>query len=167
MFRRYNRWHSRFDQPDPYDGSYSLMDPQSFNRYAYTQNDPVNLVDPSGLDGETFFIVCWNGVCTMVGALIVNQAPGSALGGGSGGSGVHHGPLVDAGTEGRCGGGGPGVRAAALTPHTRQLPPCNVTSSGDVGGELITPFFIGPKEWRTSRCQWSLSVFRSGWGNSG
>jgi RHS repeat-associated protein len=50
MFRRYNRWHSRFDQPDPYDGSYSLTDPQSFNRYAYTQNDPVNSVDPSGLD---------------------------------------------------------------------------------------------------------------------
>lgn len=24
MFRRYNRWHSRFDQPDPYDGSYFL-----------------------------------------------------------------------------------------------------------------------------------------------
>ena len=49
MFRRYNRWHSRFDQPDPYNGSASLTNPQSFNRYAYTQNDPVNLVDPSGL----------------------------------------------------------------------------------------------------------------------
>jgi RHS repeat-associated protein len=49
MFRRYNRKHSRFDQPDPYDGSYSLTDPQSLNRYAYTQNDPVNFVDPSGL----------------------------------------------------------------------------------------------------------------------
>ena len=42
MFRRYNRWYSRFDQPDPYDGSYDLTDPQSFNRYAYVQNDPVN-----------------------------------------------------------------------------------------------------------------------------
>jgi RHS repeat-associated protein len=49
MFRRHNRWHSRFDQPDPYDGSYDLTSPQSFNRYAYTQNDPVNFVDPSGL----------------------------------------------------------------------------------------------------------------------
>jgi RHS repeat-associated protein len=49
MFRRYNRWHSRFDQPDPYDGSYNLTDPQGFNRYAYVQNDPVNLVDPSGI----------------------------------------------------------------------------------------------------------------------
>jgi RHS repeat-associated protein len=49
MFRRYNRWHSRFDQPDPYDGSYKLDDPQSFNRYAYVQNDPVNHSDPTGL----------------------------------------------------------------------------------------------------------------------
>ena len=52
MFRRYNRWQSRFDQPDPYEGSYSLTNPQSFNRYAYVQNDPVNFVDPSGLDDE-------------------------------------------------------------------------------------------------------------------
>jgi RHS repeat-associated protein len=52
MFRRYNRWWSRFDQPDPYDGSYNLSDPQSFNRYAYVQNDPVNFVDPSGLDPQ-------------------------------------------------------------------------------------------------------------------
>lgn len=50
MMRRYNRWHSRFDQPDPADASYNLNDPQSFNRYAYTQADPVNHTDPSGLE---------------------------------------------------------------------------------------------------------------------
>ena len=50
MFRRYNRWWSRFDQPDPYGGSYDMADPQSFNRYAYVQNDPVNFVDPTGLE---------------------------------------------------------------------------------------------------------------------
>jgi len=49
MMRRYNRWWSRFDQPDPYDGSYNLADPQSLNRYSYVQNDPVNYVDPTGL----------------------------------------------------------------------------------------------------------------------
>jgi len=31
MFRRYNRWHSRFDQPDPYDGSYDLTTPYSYH----------------------------------------------------------------------------------------------------------------------------------------
>ncbi len=51
MARSRNTWFSRFYQPDPYDGSYNMADPQSFNRYAYTQNDPVNFVDPSGLDG--------------------------------------------------------------------------------------------------------------------
>jgi RHS repeat-associated protein len=50
MMRRYNgKWH-RFVQPDPSDDSYDLSDPQSFNRYAYAQNDPVNFIDPSGLD---------------------------------------------------------------------------------------------------------------------
>jgi RHS repeat-associated protein len=49
MLRRYeSRW-SRFSQPDPFDGSYNLTDPQSFNRYSYVQSDPVNFVDPSGL----------------------------------------------------------------------------------------------------------------------
>ena len=42
MHRRYNRWWSRFEQPDPYDGSYDLANPQSFNRYSYVVNDPVN-----------------------------------------------------------------------------------------------------------------------------
>jgi RHS repeat-associated protein len=50
MHRRYNRWHMRFDQPDPYGGSYDMTNPQSLNRYSYVLNDPVNFVDPSGLD---------------------------------------------------------------------------------------------------------------------
>jgi RHS repeat-associated protein len=50
MMRRYaGKWH-RFVQPDPADGSYDLSNPQSFNRYAYVQNDPTNLVDPAGLE---------------------------------------------------------------------------------------------------------------------
>jgi RHS repeat-associated protein len=52
MHRRYNRWWSRFEQPDPYDGNNDLTNPQSFNRYAFVNNDPVNFVDPSGLDPD-------------------------------------------------------------------------------------------------------------------
>lgn len=49
LMRRYEgRW-NRFAQPDPADGSYDYADPQSFNRYAYVGNDPVNFVDPTGL----------------------------------------------------------------------------------------------------------------------
>jgi len=49
MMRRYQSYWNRFSQPDPYDGSYNLNDPQSFNRYSYVHNDPVNFIDPSGL----------------------------------------------------------------------------------------------------------------------
>ncbi|MDQ3802534.1 MAG: hypothetical protein M3416_01570 [Acidobacteriota bacterium] len=58
MFRRYSRAQARFEQADPADSSYDLSDPQSFNRYPYTQNDPMNFIDPTGLtmrrqgDGE-------------------------------------------------------------------------------------------------------------------
>jgi RHS repeat-associated protein len=90
MFRRYNRKHSRFDQPDPYGGSYDFSDPQSLNRYAYTKNDPVNFRDPSGLmciqfhftntaTGEGFWTTWY---CTPG----LSEPKG---GGGGGGGGVH------------------------------------------------------------------------------
>jgi RHS repeat-associated protein len=46
-FRKYDSFAGRWTTPDPLRGS--LTDPQSFNRYAYTKNDPVNSVDPNGL----------------------------------------------------------------------------------------------------------------------
>jgi RHS repeat-associated protein len=52
MFRRYAPKQNRFAQPDPYDGSNNLHNPQSFNRYAYTEGDPIRFVDPSGLNLE-------------------------------------------------------------------------------------------------------------------
>jgi len=94
MFRRSNRWHSRFDQPDPYDGSYSLADPQSFNRYAYVGNDPVNLVDPSGLNAAAGCPAQFS----------------SCGGGGDSGSGFR-GSWADDGGGGWGGGGGGGMSA--------------------------------------------------------
>ena len=40
---------ARFATPDPYSGSAYAGNPQSWNRYSYVVNDPVNSVDPLGL----------------------------------------------------------------------------------------------------------------------
>jgi RHS repeat-associated protein len=53
MFRKYDSGWGRWTSPDPYGGSMSTSDPQSFNRYAYVSNDPVNFTDPAGLEGDT------------------------------------------------------------------------------------------------------------------
>jgi RHS repeat-associated protein len=48
-----NRYHDpgegRFMTPDPFDGSISLGNPGSWNRYTYVGGDPINRGDPSGL----------------------------------------------------------------------------------------------------------------------
>jgi RHS repeat-associated protein len=41
----------RFTSPDPFAGSATIGNPQTFNRYVYCGNNPVNAVDPSGLSG--------------------------------------------------------------------------------------------------------------------
>ncbi|MEK6303861.1 MAG: RHS repeat-associated core domain-containing protein [Acidobacteriota bacterium] len=51
-----NRSHSanvgRFSQADPYKASGFATDPQSWNRYSYARSNPVNRVDPLGLDDD-------------------------------------------------------------------------------------------------------------------
>ena len=50
----YQRYHQpgvgRFMTPDPFGGSAAVGNPGSWNRYAYAGGDPINRVDPSGLD---------------------------------------------------------------------------------------------------------------------
>lgn len=48
-FRKLETQAGRWGSPDPYNGSMSLGDPQSFNRYSYVRSEPTNFVDPSGL----------------------------------------------------------------------------------------------------------------------
>ena len=50
QFRQYSSTEGRWMSPDPYSGSYDPTNPQSFNRYAYVMNNPLNYVDPSGLE---------------------------------------------------------------------------------------------------------------------
>jgi RHS repeat-associated protein len=46
LARSYANGQGRFLAPDPLEGV--VGDPQSWNRYAYVENDPINLSDPSG-----------------------------------------------------------------------------------------------------------------------
>ena len=51
--RMYNHNRARFMQPDPLGiGAADLSAPQTLNSYSYVGNDPVNFVDPSGLNLE-------------------------------------------------------------------------------------------------------------------
>jgi RHS repeat-associated protein len=45
----YGSTQGRFTSPDPFSASAIIADPQTFNRYAYCRNNPVNSVDPSGM----------------------------------------------------------------------------------------------------------------------
>jgi RHS repeat-associated protein len=50
LFRQYSDAQGRWMSPDPFSGSYDFTNPQSFNRYTYTLNNPFSSIDPSGLD---------------------------------------------------------------------------------------------------------------------
>jgi len=49
LWRKYDSYSGRWTSPDPYGGSMMFADPQTFNRYTYVNNDPVNQTDPTGL----------------------------------------------------------------------------------------------------------------------
>jgi RHS repeat-associated protein len=65
-YRNYSAEQSRWLTPDPYNGSYDLMNPQSLNRYMYVNGNPLGYTDPSGLAGG---VTGWGGVCTAAGKM--------------------------------------------------------------------------------------------------
>jgi len=50
--RQYAQTVGRFMSADPYRASGYMVDPQSWNRYSYTRNNPINRVDLLGLEDE-------------------------------------------------------------------------------------------------------------------
>lgn len=91
-FRKLENQAGRWTSPDPYNGSASLGNPQSFNRYNYVENQPTNFIDPSGLNleapGSGGYCIRYhytNGVIGFWGSWTCY--PGSSGGGGGGGGG--------------------------------------------------------------------------------
>jgi RHS repeat-associated protein len=120
MHRRYNRWHSRFDQPDPYGGSYDITNPQSFNRYTYALNDPVNLADPNGLDpGDCADEYNATGGCTITPDDDGGGGGGAGIGG-AGDAGMRRVDELPNENEGGGGGGGPQDPQPHPTPTPQQ-----------------------------------------------
>jgi RHS repeat-associated protein len=60
LFRKLEDRAGRWTSPDPYNGSQNVASPQSMNRFSYVGNDPVNLIDPTGL------VQCFNVVLITV-----------------------------------------------------------------------------------------------------
>ena len=61
--RYYSSELGRFISPDPYIGSIRLDNPDSWNRYAYVENDPINNIDPNGtycIKDYAFWCDNWN-----------------------------------------------------------------------------------------------------------
>ena len=57
LFRKYEARAGKWTSIDPKGDSMSLGDPQTFNRYTYAGNDPVNFVDPLGLQCFNVWLV--------------------------------------------------------------------------------------------------------------
>ncbi len=60
MFRQYNSGQGRFVSADPMTGH--ITAPQSLNRFAYVNGDPINYIDPLGRDG---MITCTYNITTI------------------------------------------------------------------------------------------------------
>jgi len=101
QFRQLSSAEGRWLSPDPYLGSMDLTNPQSLNRYAYVGNNPLNAVDPNGLDGfgdgnlpsfgwcqaDPIFCALFTGSAHEFCVFIGLCGEGSGPSGGSGGSG--------------------------------------------------------------------------------
>ena len=154
----------RFDQPDPYDGSYSLANPQSLNRYAYVNNDPVNFVDPTGLLIVPPFIGNFTVDVSIsfggpINSFMWEHMFGS-LGGGSGGGGDD--------TGGGGGGGGGGPQNSQTKPPCPPVPahPSNAdinanmrtarhVAMGTLAGQILTsPSGVGPLAAEAAKAEW-------------
>ena len=113
--RHYLATHGRFNSPDPVNFGADILNPQSWNGYAYVLNSPMSSVDPDGLADCN---ACVSG-------------PGSAGAGSGGGGGVSVGFSFSFG-----GGGGKGL---SPTPNGVRFPVGDTITAGrplPIGGPM-------------------------------
>ncbi len=70
---------SRWLSPDPYNGSYDPMNPQSLNRYSYVNGNPLTFTDPSGLAGAGILTGIGGAPCKVFGGSKINVPIGFDL----------------------------------------------------------------------------------------
>jgi RHS repeat-associated protein len=126
LARSYANGQGRFMAPDPLEGV--VGDPQSWNRYAYVDNDPINLSDPSG---QGF----WEDLGLAIADIFLNViAPGSGLVAGLGEEGA--GQVTDSPSS-SC--AWPCVQEVPLPRiggnGTIKATTCPPDCSGDIGGD--------------------------------
>jgi len=90
QFRQYSEAQGRWLAPDPYSGSYSMRNPQSFNRYVYASNNPLAMTDASGLC-DIWSIVGWS---SCLGGKLVGLGGGGGGGGGGASSSTSDGGVM-------------------------------------------------------------------------
>lgn len=81
-YRNYSTEQNRWLSPDPYNGSYDIANPQSFNRYSYVMNNPLMFTDPSGRDPFTItvYAIC-GGVPGACAGVAIDPVTAAVLGG--------------------------------------------------------------------------------------
>ena len=122
--RFYASGYGRFNTADPSISSVGPQDPASWNRYSYTRGDPVNRIDPRGLDDCDPNYNCY---CDLYGDCYTCGPSADAFGAGALDS-------VGCGTEG--GGGGAGA-----------APSCSISvanSGMPINGQTISGFGWAP-----------------------
>lgn len=146
LARSYANINGRFLAPDPLEGG--VGDPQSWNRYAYVENDPINLSDPSGQG-------LWEDLGFAIADIFLTIIPGAqsalpiVLGVEAGAEAGNVAVTLDDGTQviGPWGGSGsahPGERVWALSrngpwyPENEPVPTCgdcDGIGTGDAAGQ--------------------------------